>query len=93
MNGREGWHHAGSSDPARLAGWMAAAGCFGVDPELFFPDPSTDHASQQVEQAKAVCGTCRVREPCLRWAADRQVRFGIWGGLTPTERQAQLSQR
>lgn len=31
---------------------------------------------------------CPVREPCLIWALDRGVAFGIWGGAMEDERRA-----
>ena len=45
------------------------------DPELFFAE-----SPQDVEQAKAICGSCRVRLACLAGALERREPCGVWGG-------------
>ncbi len=45
------------------------------DPELFFAESPAD-----VEQAKALCGTCPVRAECLAGAMERREPWGVWGG-------------
>ncbi len=65
---------------AGYATWRDIAACRHHDPELFFPVAAAGLALDQAEQAKQVCQRCPVREPCLRWALDRGVAFGIWGG-------------
>jgi hypothetical protein len=70
-----------------------------VDPELFFPDSSTESPSEspdgeageplvaaQVAAAKAVCRRCPVRQRCLEEALER-IPYGIAGGLTAGERR------
>ena len=42
--------------------------------------------------AKSVCQRCLVRHDCLRYALDNDPLFGVWGGLTPSERR-KLSRR
>ena len=42
---------------------------------LFF---SEDPA--EVAQAKALCHTCPLREPCLEGAISRREPVGVWGG-------------
>jgi WhiB family redox-sensing transcriptional regulator len=37
--------------------------------------------------AKAVCGRCRVKRECLRFALDSRQDFGVWGGTTEEERK------
>ncbi len=39
-------------------------------------------------RAKAICGVCPVMEPCSSHAVKIREPFGIWGGLTETERKA-----
>src|SRR5262245_32758300 len=63
-------------------------------PEIFFPTTGEGYA-----QAKRVCNSCPVAAACLQMAlvAERDTvsdwgRFGMYGGLTPTER-AELSQK
>ena len=50
------------------------------------PELAAGPALDQAEQARQVCQRCPAREPCLRWALDRGVAFGIWGGATEDER-------
>lgn len=45
------------------------------DPDAWFAD--TDEA---INQAKATCQTCPVREACLRAALERGEPIGVWGG-------------
>lgn len=81
--------------------WRARAVCrpeLGHDPELWFPPEPRPYATrkesraqrlrriQQEEAAKALCATCPVRLDCLTWSADNDMREGVWGGLTATER-------
>jgi WhiB family redox-sensing transcriptional regulator len=49
--------------------------CRRHDPELWFGQ----HPSQ-VEEAKALCGGCPVREACLLGALERREAGGVWGG-------------
>jgi len=62
--------------------WAAQAACRGLDVELFFStSPMT------TEAAKAVCRDCPVQAECLEEAmAIEDCRHGIFGGLTPDER-------
>ncbi len=72
--------------------------CTRHDPELFFPQgepgrPGPDSKRDpQVERAKAICAVCPVRQDCLQRALDGGEDYGIWGGLTATERRALLGQ-
>jgi WhiB family redox-sensing transcriptional regulator len=63
--------------------WRILAACRGADPELFFPVSGLD----QVQRAKAVCGGCLVRRDCLLFALATGQQYGVWGGLTETERR------
>ena len=42
----------------------------------------------QIEEAKAVCRRCEVREQCLQWALEAGQDHGVWGGLSEDERRA-----
>jgi hypothetical protein len=61
--------------------WMDFAACKGAPPELFFSDESN---AKMVAAAKIVCNRCPVSDPC----GDMAMRFtfGIWGGMTASER-------
>lgn len=67
--------------------WHARAACNGVDPstadELFFHTPNDDYA---IAEAKEICSWCPVRRQCFNYALDNEVKDGVWGGLTESER-------
>lgn len=80
--------------------WQALAACRGVDPELFFPETTSELGydaldepvvRRQVEAAKAVCRRCPVREACLVEALER-LPYGIAGGMTEQERRRARAQ-
>jgi WhiB family transcriptional regulator, redox-sensing transcriptional regulator len=68
--------------------WRDRAACRDEDPELFFPVGTTGPAIIQIAQAKAICRTCAVREPCLAWALASGQEAGVWGGLDEDERRS-----
>lgn len=68
--------------------WRSKAACRGLDPAVFYP-PSDEEA----DEAKAICGVCPVREPCLEHALANREREGIWGGATERERRRLIRQR
>jgi len=70
------------------ADWREAGACAQLDPDLFFPISSTGPAREQIAKAKAICGACPVRRPCLEFALEHDLAHGIWGGTTPQDRQA-----
>jgi len=45
------------------------------NPDAFFAE-----SPQGVEQAKAICRTCRARVACLAGALERSEPWGVWGG-------------
>ncbi|MDO8108304.1 WhiB family transcriptional regulator [Isoptericola sp. b441] len=49
--------------------------CRQNDAELWFAERESE-----VEQAKALCRACPVREGCLAGAVDRREPWGVWGG-------------
>lgn len=61
----------------------ASALCAQTDPELFFPEKGGSTLS-----AKRICEACPVRMDCLLEALANDYVDGIWGGLSPKERQA-----
>jgi hypothetical protein len=87
--------YSGSTRPAALvlAGflatasrpWMRQALCAQTDPDLFFSD-----SASRIEQAKAICGQCPVRDECLSHALQAREEFGVWGGLDRDERRRLL---
>lgn len=63
--------------------WQDRALCARTDPEAFFPD-----RGGSAQAAKRICRSCPVREQCLEYALENDERFGIWGGLSASERMA-----
>lgn len=49
--------------------------CRTYDPDLWFADTPAE-----LEQAKALCVGCPVREECLAGALARHEPWGVWGG-------------
>lgn len=85
---------AGSSTPSLSISLPAppylqggARPCRSTNPELFFPFDYTLTHHEQIEEAKAVCRSCPVRDLCAAWAIPQANLDGIWGALTPPERQ------
>jgi WhiB family redox-sensing transcriptional regulator len=68
--------------------WRQRGACRGLDPDVFYP-ASEDDAGE----AKSICATCNVREPCLEYALANRESDGIWGGATEKERRRMLRQR
>lgn len=68
--------------------WRQRAACRGVDPDVFYPS-----SDEEAEEAKAICGVCPVREPCLEYALAHRERDGVWGGATERERRRMIRQR
>lgn len=67
--------------------WRRRAACSGMGPSLFFPHGEREEAAaRQVAEAKGVCATCPVKLHCLTYALHVDPGYGVWGGLTPSER-------
>ncbi len=49
--------------------------CRQNDAELWFAEREAE-----VEQAKALCRACPIREGCLAGAVERREPWGVWGG-------------
>jgi WhiB family transcriptional regulator, redox-sensing transcriptional regulator len=72
--------------PGVEVGWQQDAACKDApDPDVFFPGKGED-----AEAAKQVCAACLVTSQCLEFALQTMpypdLDFGVYGGLTPTER-------
>lgn len=68
--------------------WQRRAACRNLDSSTFFhPDGERGPRRQQREdRAKAVCAGCPVRAECLEHSLRVQEPYGIWGGVSETER-------
>jgi WhiB family redox-sensing transcriptional regulator len=67
--------------------WRIGAACKDTDPDLFFPIGATGSAIEQIDDAKAVCGSCSARVECLDFALETNQDSGVWGGLSEEERR------
>ena len=76
--------------------WQVKAACRGPQSSVFFP-PShferKDEKESREARAKAICGSCPVRRPCLDYALRIREPHGIWGGLSEVERKQILARQ
>ena len=76
-----------------LSLWQKDALCQQHSTNLFFPPATFEKKDDRVKRefkAKAVCDGCPVKIDCLQEAMSISEPFGIWGGLTETERKQEL---
>ena len=72
--------------------WTLDALCATLDGDLWFTDPEGAGTGMEGRTAIRICGDCPVQDTCLKDAMrherglPKRMRFGIWGGLTPTQR-------
>lgn len=70
--------------------WRAQASCQDMDSSRFFsPDGERGRARRRREAAaKAVCAGCPVQDECAAYAVANREPYGVWGGLSESEREA-----
>ncbi|MEJ4099590.1 WhiB family transcriptional regulator [Corynebacterium mastitidis] len=80
---------------ADLWDWQLHGACRGENSEMFYhPDGERGHARTRREnKAKAICHTCPVIELCREHALRAAEPYGIWGGMSESERMAHLRKR
>lgn len=61
--------------------WADRANCLDINPDLMFPNTTT-----QLAEGKKVCAGCVVRTECLEYALVNNEKFGLWGGTSERER-------
>ena len=73
---------------AEVWDWQLQGACRGHDSAVYFhPDGERGHARENRERnAKKVCATCPVLQQCREHALSVHEPYGIWGGMTETER-------
>lgn len=64
------------------ASWKQWAACKNADPQIFFPEGHSNFVD-----AKKYCADCIVYKECMKFALDNGITYGVWGGLSPIERQ------
>ena len=66
--------------------WMSEGACRGKSELFFAPFAERPEARVRREaQARAICATCTVSEPCRDYARDSR-ELGFWGGESEAER-------
>lgn len=72
--------------------WQLHSACRGQASEVFYhPDGERGHARTQREnRAKAICYSCPVLTQCREHALRVAEPYGIWGGMSESERNALL---
>jgi WhiB family redox-sensing transcriptional regulator len=80
---------------ADLWDWQLKGLCRGMDSAFFFhPDGERGPARARREaRAKAVCERCPVLTSCRKHALAVQEPYGIWGGMSESERDAVVKSR
>jgi WhiB family redox-sensing transcriptional regulator len=71
-----------------MTAWQTSGACAGLTPQeadrVFFPDTAT--GPDVWDEARTLCAGCPVRDACLTAAGSHAASHGMWGGLTPEER-------
>lgn len=75
--------------------WQLHGACRGENSEVFYhPDGERGRARLQRElRAKAICNNCPVLEACREHALAVAEPYGIWGGMSESERMLALRSR
>jgi WhiB family transcriptional regulator, redox-sensing transcriptional regulator len=70
-------------DLLRRPDWWSSAACRGKDPALWFPTRGAT-----TKEARAICESCPVRQPCLESAlAYPENLVGVFGATSATDRR------
>lgn len=77
--------------------WRRRAGC-GDETDLFNTTfeqkyPAGEKDTRATRNARAVCSRCPVAQDCLWWALETGQQWGVWGGMTPPERDQMAASR
>jgi WhiB family redox-sensing transcriptional regulator len=65
--------------------WRDQGLCGKVNPAVFFPPT---YSAANVATAREWCASCPVRQQCATFAIRNGDQFGVFGGMTPAEREA-----
>jgi WhiB family redox-sensing transcriptional regulator len=69
---------------------MEGALCAQIGGDLWFADKGQ---ADDYAEAKKICLRCPIRLQCLEFALDNDERYGVWGGLSWTERRDEARKR
>jgi WhiB family redox-sensing transcriptional regulator len=75
---------------ADLWDWQSQGSCRRENPDAFFHPQGERGPSRRGRNrtAKAVCLNCPVLQRCRKHALKVREPYGVWGGLTASEREA-----
>ncbi|CRZ13409.1 WhiB family transcriptional regulator [Mycolicibacterium neworleansense] len=73
--------------------WQQLGRCRNFDQAMFFGADGEDRPTRarRIQRAKQLCEDCPVLSACRDHALAAAEQHGIWGGLTPSERNALLA--
>ena len=69
--------------------WQLLGACRGADSDLFF-HPENERGPSRMRReaaAKAICLRCPVVDRCREHALRVREPYGVWGGMSETERE------
>lgn len=77
---------------SRSLHWYDQARCRGMKSDIFFPETSVGISTSGIFlEAIKVCKHCPVKQECLAYVMEMETndvrRYGVWGGMTPRERE------
>lgn len=68
--------------------FMTRGLCNGENGDDWFPNYEHDpEPGEPAYEAQKMCDKCPVKSDCLTYAMENRVDYGIWGGLTETQRK------
>jgi len=75
--------------------WHDQARCRETDATVFFHPYNARGNSREAREraAVAVCAQCPVRQQCAAYAMAAYEPYGVWGGLTETERETMWAEQ
>ncbi|GAA4474015.1 WhiB family transcriptional regulator [Rhodococcus olei] len=75
--------------------WQLRARCRGMDSAMFFHPEGARGSSRtwRIRTAKAVCAQCPVMQVCRDHALSVPEQYGVWGGLSESERDDRRDRR
>lgn len=70
--------------------WRNDGICFGTFDPSFYGDDEDVGTSKQHEAARRICYSCPVQVECLSYCLETNQKWGVWGGLTESQRKRYL---
>jgi WhiB family redox-sensing transcriptional regulator len=66
--------------------WQRRAACLGRPAAWWFPERQRT-GLLSYDLARPICARCVVRPVCREYAIINNITLGMWGGMTPKERE------